>query len=131
MQRMIQSLQISQLLPSGTTTTTPVQSSHGSIYWYDICKKLDFFITEPCENLVTPDGYGLTSEGKHMAACIAGGGLLTLLDPSLQSLIAAQGFGKAVGCHTLLNDLGGRTRSSLLDGNNERLGEILGGMLGK
>jgi hypothetical protein len=79
----------------------------GSIYWAGICSKLDFFIIESCENLVTNNGYDLTDKGKQVAACIAGGGLLTFLDPSMQTLLAAQPLGKAAGCSTLLSKMSG------------------------
>jgi hypothetical protein len=96
---------------SPTSDNTPGESLEsfdgGSINWAGICSKLDFFITEPCENLVTNNDYDLTDKGRRVAACIAGGGLLTLLDPSMQSLLAAQSLGKAAGCSTLLSELSG------------------------
>ena len=52
------------------------------------------YIIEPCGTLVTPDGYGLTTEGLRVLACFAGGALV-LIYPQLAaySYMCEQGGG--------------------------------------
>jgi len=70
------------------------------INWLKLCENplLDAAIAEPCQTLTSPDGYSLTSEGQRVLRCIAGGGLLLLVDHTGQALMQAQAFGPAVGC---------------------------------
>lgn len=74
--------------------------SSGGINWLGVCRNpiVDILIAEPCTTLTTPDGYILTAEGNRVLRCIAGGTVLMILDPSGQTLAAAQALGPAVGC---------------------------------
>jgi hypothetical protein len=62
--------------------------------WRQICNDYDMYIIEPCGTLVTPDGYGLTTEGLRVLACFAGGALV-LIYPQLAaySYMCGQGGG--------------------------------------
>jgi hypothetical protein len=71
------------------------------INWGEICRNpiVDAVIVEPYNTLTTPDGYTLTKEGERVLACLVGGGLLLLIDPSGVTLMEAQYLvGKVVGC---------------------------------
>jgi hypothetical protein len=50
--------------------------------WRQTCNYYDSLIIEPCETLVTPDGYALTAAGLRVLACFAGGAL-ALVHPEL------------------------------------------------
>jgi hypothetical protein len=64
------------------------------INWRQVCNDYDIYIIEPCRTLVTPDGYGLTTEGLRVLACFAGGALV-LIYPQLAaySYMCGQGGG--------------------------------------
>jgi hypothetical protein len=49
------------------------------INWRQVCNDFDRSIIEPCDTLVTRDGYGLTAEGVRVLACFAGGALVLRL----------------------------------------------------
>ena len=53
----------------------PVFAQQQGVNWLEICKNplVDAFITEPCENLTSPDGYTLTPLGERVLGCISGG----------------------------------------------------------
>jgi hypothetical protein len=71
------------------------------INWGEICRNpiVDAVIVEPCNTLTTPDEYTLTKEGERVLACLVGGGLLLLIDPSGVTLMEAQYIvGEVVGC---------------------------------
>src|SRR6476660_7051187 len=66
------------------------------VNWLEICKNplVDAFITEPCETLVSPDGYTLTPLGERVLGCITGGTLALLVSqPELLALRDAVGCG--------------------------------------
>ena len=102
--------------------TASAQSSAPRVNWGQLCRNaiVDAVVAEPCETLTTPDGYTLTPDGQRVAKCIAGGGLLLLVDPSGQALAGAQALGPAVGC-------GSSSSSSMPSSNNNNL---LTGILG-
>ena len=70
------------------------------INWGDICRNplVDNIISEPCSSLTTNNGYTLTAEGERVVACLAGGGLLMLIDPTGQALEYAQSLQSTFGC---------------------------------
>lgn len=72
----------------------------GGINWGEICRNpiVDALIVESCSTLTTREGYMLTAEGERVIRCIGGGAVLLILDPSGQTLAAAQALGPAVGC---------------------------------
>jgi hypothetical protein len=55
--------------------------------WWQICNDIDNFIIEPCNTLVTPDGYALTFEGVRVLACFAGTGIALLYPELLPALL--------------------------------------------
>ncbi|MCD6036196.1 MAG: hypothetical protein K0S67_80 [Nitrososphaeraceae archaeon] len=64
------------------------------INWRQICNDFDRSIIEPCDTLVTRDGYGLTAEGVRVLACFAGGALVLLYPELLRySYLCGQGGG--------------------------------------
>ena len=85
------------LQPSDSDSRS-TQTSRGGIYWLSICNNpiVDAMIIEPCSTLVTPDGYGLTSEGERVLYCVVGGAALYLIDPAAGE--AARQLSPSVGC---------------------------------
>ena len=63
--------------------------SQQGINWGDICRNpvVDAIVSEPCSSLTTSSGYQLTAQGERVVACIAGGGVLMLADPTGQALV--------------------------------------------
>jgi hypothetical protein len=51
-------------------------------YWWKVCNDYDSLISEPCNTLVTPDGYALTIGGVRVLACVVGGAI-ALVYPEL------------------------------------------------
>ena len=74
--------------------------SQQGINWEDICRNpvVDAIVSEPCSSLTTSSGYQLTAQGKRVVACIAGGGVLMLADPTGQALAYAQSLKSTFGC---------------------------------
>lgn len=85
-------------IPAPAPNIKQKQGNKIVINWLKVCRSLDFFISEPCNTLTSKDGLTLTAEGDRVLRCIAGGGLLLLLDPTGQTLAKAQALGPAVGC---------------------------------
>lgn len=83
------------------TAPGPKQGNKIVINWLKVCKSLDFFISEPCNTLTSEDGLTPTEEGDKVLRCIAGGGLLLLIDHSGQTFAQAQALGPEVGCKPL------------------------------
>lgn len=72
-------------------TYVNAQSSGLRINWAEICRSplVDAVVAEPCNKLVSPDGYQLTEEGNRVLVCLVGGGvgkLYGLSDAQLKSL---------------------------------------------
>jgi hypothetical protein len=76
----------------------PEQPRRGGIDWWSICNSpiVDAVIGEPCSTLVTPDGYGLTSEGERVLFCIVGGAALYAIAPAAGEM--ARRLGPSGGC---------------------------------
>jgi hypothetical protein len=93
-----------QLQPPPQKTYPQPDSRSGNsgirINWGEMCRNqiVDYFITEPCYTLTTPDGYTLTAEGVRVVKCLAAGTILLLYDPTGRTLAAARALGPAVGC---------------------------------
>lgn len=98
--------------------TVSAQSSAPRVNWGQLCRNpmVDAVVAEPCETLTTPDGYTLTPDGERVAKCIAGGGLLLLVDPSGQALAGAQTLGPAVGCGASTGTTSSASSNNLLSG---------------
>jgi hypothetical protein len=98
--------------------TVTAQSSAPRVNWGGLCRNpiVDAVVAEPCETLTTPDGYTLTPDGQRVAKCIAGGGLLLLVDPSGQALAGAQALGPAVGCGASTGTTSSANSNNLLTG---------------
>lgn len=75
-----------------------VAQQQDRIDWGQICRTpfIDSLITEPCESLITPDGYNLTPEGQRILGCVIAEGAGSVLFPELSSLLKS--MGTAVGC---------------------------------
>lgn len=97
-------------------------TTNGAIFWFNVCKKIDYLIIEDCSTLVSnhdPYNQGLSSEGWRVAKCIAGGALAIYAGhPELLSL------GPVVNC--------GGTSSGGSSGNNNGnpLGNLFEGLQG-
>jgi hypothetical protein len=87
-------------LPSTLVAHEAEAQQTTGINWGEICRNpiVDAVIVEPCSTLTTSGGYVLTDEGNRVIRCIGGGAVLLILDPSGQTLVAAQALGPAVGC---------------------------------
>ena len=83
-----------------------VAQQQNRIDWGEICRtpQIDALITEPCEYLITPDGYNLTPEGQRILACTVAEGAGSILFPELSPLIKSMGI--AVGCDSETTGLG-------------------------
>lgn len=70
----------------------------GRINWGEICRtpQIDALITEPCEYLITPDGYNLTPEGQRILGCVLAKGTGSILFPELSPLL--ESLDAAIGC---------------------------------
>jgi len=82
----------------------PVFAQQQGVNWLEICKNplVNAFITEPCENLTSPDGYTLTPLGERVLGCISGGTLAVLIaQPELLALRDAVGCGPNSGDSSL------------------------------
>ena len=65
---------------------------HDGWNWREICSDLDSFISEPCGQLVTPDGFALTAEGKAVLdriVCIGGSFVTSYLSQNAAGLLGA------------------------------------------
>src|SRR4029078_11457056 len=84
----------------------PVFAQQQGVNWLEICKNplVDAFITKPCENLPSPDGYTLTPLGERVLGCMSGGTLAVLIaQPELLALRNAVGCGPN-SCDSSLSD---------------------------
>jgi hypothetical protein len=82
---------------SGEASSTPNEGFGGGggeryyegVNWRELCSDFDNLISEPCGDLVTPDGRALTGEGKMAVERIACGGQALLGALLTQNLMAA------------------------------------------
>lgn len=81
-----------------SSISIPVQPQQTSINWGAICRNpiVDYFISEPCETLTSPDRFTLTPKGQQVLVCLDVGGIAAYLAPEV--LASIKSLGQAVGC---------------------------------
>jgi hypothetical protein len=95
-----------------------------SINLFDYCEKpiMRTFITQPCSQLITPDGHSLTDEGVNVLGCLGGDALMLVFGAGTADKIGMAAVGCTPGSSNVLGNNVGSTTSS----SNEHNGGFLG-----